>query len=59
MLDRLKYYLKDFPNGIININIIGNNNSLNVDEYVDGLLIDAFGNAPSNVLLCLKFTYEI
>ena len=58
--NKIKYYLKDVPNGIININIniIGNSNSLNVDNYVDGLLVDAFGNPPSNVLLYLKFTYE-
>ena len=47
--NKIKYNLKDIPNGIININIY---NELN------NVLLDYENNPPSNVLLCLKFTYE-
>ena len=47
--NKIKYYLKNIPTGIININIFNQ-----VDEALD----DYEGNAPSNVLLCLKFIYE-
>ena len=57
--NKIKYNLKDIPNGIININITGFNNS--TASYLGNYLVDITspaGNAPSNVLLCLKFTYE-
>ena len=57
--NKIKYNLKDIPNGIININITGFNNS--TASYLENYLVDITspaGNAPSNVLLCLKFTYE-
>ena len=57
--NKIKYNLKDIPNGIININITGFNNS--TANYLENYLVDITspaGNAPSNVLLCLKFTYE-
>ena len=57
--NKIKYDLKDIPNGIININITGFNNS--TANYLENYLVDITspaGNAPSNVLLCLKFTYE-
>ena len=47
--NKIKYYLKNIPTGIININIF---------NQVDEILEDYEGNAPSNILLCLKFTYE-
>ena len=59
--NKIKYNLKDIPNGIININITGFNNSIDTATYLENYLIDInspAGNAPSNVLLCLKFTYE-
>ena len=57
--NKIKYNLKDIPNGIIHINITGFNNS--TANYLENYLVDITspaGNAPSNVLLCLKFTYE-
>ena len=54
--NKIKYYLNDVPTGIININITGYNNS--TGSYVENYLLDNQFNAPSNILLCLKFTYE-
>ena len=57
--NKIKYNFKDIPNGIINIIITGFNNS--TGTYLENYLIDITSptaNAPSNVLLCLKFTYE-
>ena len=53
---KIKYYLNDAPTGIININITGYNNS--TGNYLENYLLDNQFIAPSNVLLCLKFTYE-
>ena len=47
--NKIKYYLKDIPTGIININIYNQNNNV---------LLDFDDDPPSNILLCLKFTYE-
>ena len=47
--NKIKYYLKNIPSGIININIY---NELN------NVLLDYENNPPENVLLCLKFKYE-
>ena len=47
--NKIKYYLKNIPSGIININIY---NELN------NVLLDYENNPPANVLLCLKFKYE-
>ena len=47
--NKIKYYLENIPTGIININIF---------NQVDEVLEDYEGNAPDNVLLCLKFKYE-
>ena len=47
--NKIKYYLKDIPSGIINIYICDPNNET---------LYDVNGNEPTNTLLCLKFTYE-
>ena len=47
--NKIKYYLKDIPTGIININIYNQNN---------GDLLDFDNDPPSNILLCLKFIYE-
>ena len=55
--NKIKYNLKDIPTGMININIIGNNNY--TGTYLDEFLKDVLFNNPSNILLCLKFTYEI
>ena len=46
---KIKYYLKDIPSGIININIY---NELNT------VLLDYENNPSANVLLCLKFKCE-
>ena len=54
--NKIKYNLKDIPTGMININIIGNNNY--TGTYLDEFLKDVLFNNPSNILLCLKFTYE-
>ena len=54
--NKIKYNLKDIPTGMININIIGNNNY--TGTYLDEFLKDVLFNNPSNLLLCLKFTYE-
>ena len=56
--NKIKYYLNDIPTGMININIIGYNNTGTGGTYQFLNLVDISGNAPSNVLLCLKFTYE-
>ena len=47
--NKIKYYLKNIPSGIININIY---NELN------NVLLDYENNPTANVLLCLKFKYE-
>ena len=54
--NKIKYYLNDIPTGIININIIGYNNI--TGTYIEKNLADLLVNPPSNVLICLKFTYE-
>ena len=56
--NKIKYYLNDIPTGMININIIVYNNTGTGGTYQFLNLIDISENAPSNVLLCLKFTYE-
>ena len=62
--NKIKYCLKDIPNGIININITGYNNGTGTPvPYTENYLLDrnpstGATNPPSNVLLCLKFTYE-
>ena len=61
--NKIKYYLRDIPTGIININITGYNNSIDTAIYIENYLVDrntltGATNPPSNVLLCLKFTYE-
>ena len=48
--NKIKYYLKDIPNGIINIVLYNDGNTV---------LLDVENQAPKSVLLCLKFTYEI
>ena len=55
-VNKIKYYLNDIPTGMININIIGYNNSTGTYEFIN--LLDISGNEPTNTLLCLKFTYE-
>ena len=61
--NKIEYYLKDVPSGMLNIIITGynNNNPNGLGTYLENYLVDInypAGNAPSNILLCLKFTYE-
>ena len=47
--NKIKYYLKNIPSGIININVYDEANTVLID----------YEDSPSyNVLLCLKFIYE-
>ena len=48
--NKIKYNLKDVPNGMINIILYNDNNTI---------LFDVEDQVPKSVLLCLKFTYEI
>ena len=47
--NNIKYYLNQYPNNFINIQIYNENNTVLTDTNVA---------APLSVLLCLKFTYE-
>ena len=47
--NKIKYNLKDIPNGMINIILYNDENTV---------LLDVENQEPKSLLLCLKFTYE-
>ena len=48
--NKIKYNLKDIPNGMINIILYNDENTI---------LLDVENQDPKSLLLCLKFIYEI
>ena len=48
--NNIKYNLNNAPSGFIDIHVYSDANII---------LVDKNGNAPSSVIICLKFTYEI